>query len=139
MLRSYSWSKTSLSSLPSFRGLYRCRTKSQHPVHSHRSVGPASRFRVSRQRAGAPFWLGLLLPGLGNQKLSSEDILEPAWSGKICFTSVCQLQTALGPRCLGSGNEPDLLYHLPHGVRGEAHPQHACTGHPGPSAVIETI
>lgn len=37
------------------------------------------------------------------------------------------------------GKEPDLLYHLPHGARREAHPQRAGTGHPGPSAVIETI
>lgn len=37
------------------------------------------------------------------------------------------------------GKEPDLFSHLPHGVNGEAHPQHTCTGHPGPSAVVETI
>lgn len=37
------------------------------------------------------------------------------------------------------GKEPDLFSHSSHGVNGEAHPQHTCTGHPGPSAVVETI
>lgn len=77
-LRSYLWSKTCLSSLPSFEGLYRCCTKSQHPVYGQRSLVPASRFKVSRQRAGPPFCLGLLLSRLSNQKLSGEDILESA-------------------------------------------------------------
>lgn len=81
------WSKTSLSPLPSSGGLHRCCTKSQHLVRSHRSLIPASRFRVSGQKAGSLFWLGLLLPSLGNQKLSRKNIPESAWSGKIDCSS----------------------------------------------------
>lgn len=95
-LRSYSWSKTSLSSLPSFRGLYRCCTKSQPPVNSHHLVVSSSRLRVSRHRAGSPFWPDSLLPGFCNQKLSSGDIVESAWIGKINFTSMKQLQAEYG-------------------------------------------
>lgn len=51
---------------------------------------------MSRQRARSPLWLDLLLPGFHNQKLSSENILESAWIGKINCTSMNQLQAEFG-------------------------------------------
>lgn len=118
-LRSYSWSKISLSSLPSFRGLYRCCAKSQPAVNSHHLVVSSSRLRVSRQRAGSSFWLDWLLPGPRNQKLIWSQLglvklISQAWSSS---------RQNLGFDIWREG--PDLLYDLPHGIRGAAHSWYA--------------
>lgn len=129
-LRSYSWSKISLSSLSSFRGLYRCCTKSQPPVNSCYLVVSSSRLRVSRQRAGSSCWLDWLLPGLRNQKL----IWSPLGLVKLISQAQISSRQNLG---FDMWRERAWFALLPAPWHSRCSPFPVCPGHPGPSTVSE--